>query len=77
MLDILPSVGALFGPMDILADLQQRLRAVRPSWEAIGERTGVSVNTIRKIAYGDRKNPQLRILEPLLNDDEIKRVKVA
>ena len=63
--------------MDILSDLQQRLRAVRSSWDVIGKRTGVSVHTIRKIAYGDRKNPQLRIIEPLLNDEAVKRAKVA
>ena len=57
--------------------LQKRLRAVRESWPEIAKRTGVSIHTIRKIAYGDRKNPSMRIVGPLLGDAEVMGEKEA
>ncbi|MFM2193997.1 MAG: hypothetical protein RLZZ460_667 [Chloroflexota bacterium] len=56
--------------MDI-STLQKRLRGVRDSWPEIAKRTGVSIHTIRKIAYGDRKNPSMKIVGPLLSDAEV------
>ena len=61
--------------MDILTDLQGRLRTLRDSWDELALRTGISVHTIRKIAYGDRKNPRLDTIEPLLNDKEVRGAK--
>jgi len=60
--------------MDI-QDLQNRLRSLRDEWPALAQRTGVSVHTIRKIAYGDRKNPGAAIVLPLVSDPTVLTVK--
>lgn len=62
--------------MDI-QDLQNRLRSVRDEWPQLAARTGVSVHTIRKIAYGDRKNPRADIVLPLLSDPVVMNAKAA
>jgi DNA-binding phage protein len=35
-------------------------------WPEIARQTGMSANTLRKLAYSDRKNPRLATIEPLL-----------
>lgn len=60
--------------MDI-QELQNRLRSLREEWPAIADRTGVSIHTIRKIAYGDRKNPRADIVLPLISDPVVLMVK--
>jgi transcriptional regulator with XRE-family HTH domain len=44
---------------------QLRLAGAR-QWPKIAERTGMSANTLRKMAYGDRKNPRIDTIEPLM-----------
>lgn len=52
-------------PVSTLADLRGALKADRSVWPVIARSTGVSENTLRKLAYGDRKNPQLNTIQPL------------
>lgn len=48
--------------------LRRRLRLEGAHrWPEIALRTGMSANTLRKMAYGDRKNPRLATIEPLLD----------
>jgi len=47
--------------------LRRRLRGEGAhKWPEIARETGMSANTLRKMAYGDRKNPRLATIEPLL-----------
>lgn len=47
--------------------LQGRLRAIgAKSWPGVAEATGIKYHQLRKIAYGDRSNPTLSTVEPLL-----------
>lgn len=47
--------------------LQRKLReAGAKAWPDIAATTGTSANTLRKIAYGDRTNPRIDTIEPLL-----------
>lgn len=51
----------------LLEQVKAQLRAVGPqSWKDIAEATGVKESALRKMAYGDRKNPRLSNLEPVL-----------
>lgn len=51
----------------IITELRQRLREVGPrGWPDISTATGVSVHLMRKIAYGDRMNPTLDKVQPLV-----------
>ena len=54
--------------------LVRRLKEIGPSgWPDIQEGSGVSVHLMRKIAYGDRKNPGIKTVEKLyawLRDNE-------
>ena len=46
--------------------LVRKLKEVGPAgWPAIQEGSGVSVHLMRKIAYGDRKNPGIKTVEKL------------
>jgi predicted transcriptional regulator len=55
-------------PPDLLAFVRSNLRAIGPKeWPAIAEATGKPLSTLRKIAYGDRKNPKLDTIEPIAN----------
>ena len=53
---------------DLLAFVIGSLRAAGPqAWPAIAAATGKPVSTLRKLAYGDRKNPRLDTIEPIAN----------
>lgn len=53
---------------DLLNFVRTSLRAVGArEWPAIAEATGKPLSTLRKIAYGDRKNPQLDTIQPIAN----------
>lgn len=53
---------------DLLSYVKTSLRAVGPKeWPAISAATGKPISTLRKIAYGDRKNPRLDTIEPIAN----------
>lgn len=55
-------------PTDLLDFVRSNLRAVGPrAWPAISEATGKPLSTLRKIAYGDRKNPKLDTIQPIAN----------
>ena len=48
--------------------LRRRLKETGASrWEAIAEATGVSPRLPSKIAYGDRDNPRIETIQPLLD----------
>lgn len=48
--------------------LRGKLREVGAArWAELAAATGTSANTLRKIAYGDRTNPRIDTIEPLLN----------
>ena len=53
---------------EIVSYLRRKLReAGGPSeWEAIATKTGVAKSLPRKIAYGDRLNPGVEKIQPLL-----------
>lgn len=52
----------------ILQPLIDRLRAAGPArWEAIADAAGVSKALPRKLVYGDRDNPTVQTIEPLMN----------
>lgn len=51
----------------LLTKVRLKLREVGPkAWPEIAEATGVKESALRKMAYGDRKNPRLSNLEPVL-----------
>lgn len=52
-------------PISTLPALRDALRADRKAWPAVSKATGVPENTLRKLAYGDRKNPTLNTVQPL------------
>lgn len=57
----------------ILQYLKRRLRDVGPGqWEIIAEQAGVAKTLPRKVAYGDRENPGVQTVQPLL--DYFKRI---
>jgi len=52
----------------VLGHLTQRLRAAGSArWEAIADAAGVAKSLPRKIAYGDRDNPGVRTIQPLID----------
>ena len=58
-------------PKDPLAFVKVRLRDAGPkAWPAIAKSTGKPLSLIRKIAYGDRRNPRIDSLMPLLRHFE-------
>lgn len=51
----------------ILPRLREALKRAGPAaWPQIAEATGETVHGLRKLAYGDRKNPSLRTVQRLL-----------
>lgn len=52
----------------LIDHLRRRLRAVGASrWQGIAQAAGVSPRLLPKIAYGDRDNPRVRTIQPLLD----------
>jgi len=52
--------------VSILDRVRANLKSAGPkAWEDIERLTSVSRHTCRKIAYGDRKNPTLEIIQPI------------
>ena len=52
----------------IIDYLMRRLREAGPDrWELIAEEAGIAKTLPRKIAYGDRKNPGTKTIQPLLD----------
>lgn len=52
----------------ILQPLVARLRAIPSTrWEAVAEAAGVAKTLPRKLATGDRPNPGVQTIEPLLD----------
>lgn len=50
----------------ILESVVAHLRALGPkAWQPVADATEVSIHTIRKIAYKDRKNPGIQTVEKL------------
>lgn len=48
--------------------LKRRLREAGASrFEAISDRTGVTLSFIRKFCYGSRENPRIQTIQPLLD----------
>lgn len=54
--------------MDSIVDVvKRRLREAGPaSWEAIADAAGVSKALPRKIVYGERANPRVLTIQPLV-----------
>lgn len=51
----------------ILPRLREALKRAGPAaWPQIAESTGETVHGLRKLAYGDRKNPSLKTVQSLL-----------
>jgi hypothetical protein len=51
----------------IIDYLKRKLREAGPArWEPIAERVGCAKTLPRKIAYGDRENPGVETIQPLL-----------
>lgn len=51
----------------IIEQLKARLRAAGPSrWEPIALEAGVAKSLPRKLVYGDRENPGVNTIQPLL-----------
>lgn len=86
-IDALPKVGYKRGMNEpILTYLKRKLREAGPKrWPAIGELTGCSVHTMRKVAYNDIDNPGIVTMQPLLDlfyavdrgERELPEIKVA
>lgn len=51
----------------ILEYLKRRLNDAKGEWPKIAEASGVPYDTIAAIAQGERENPTLRSVQPLLN----------
>lgn len=52
----------------ILSPLIDRLREAGPSkWEAIATQAGVAKTLPRKLVYGDRENPRVLTVQPLID----------
>jgi DNA-binding Xre family transcriptional regulator len=52
--------------MDTLRSLVNQLQARKKRWPEISERSGVSINTLRKIGMGYVKNPRTKTVDKLL-----------
>lgn len=47
--------------------LRTRLRALgRASWPEVAQQSGCALSLLRKVAYGDRTNPGVETIQPLL-----------
>jgi hypothetical protein len=59
----------------IIARLKRQLREAGPAlWEAIAVECGVKKTLLRKIAYGDRENPGVKTVQPLITFfDEVEK----
>lgn len=63
---------------NILLSLQTSLKTLgRAAWPDVSKATGISENTLRKLAYGDRPNPSLDIVQPLLTYFKTKKKRVT
>ena len=52
----------------VLDSLRRKLKQVPPSeWERIANEAGVAKTLPRKIAYGDRLNPGVNTIQPLID----------
>lgn len=52
----------------ILDPLIDRLKAAGPArWERIAERAGIAKSLPRKLVYGDRANPTVQTIQPLID----------
>lgn len=52
----------------ILTPLVDRLRAVPPSlWESVAREAGCAASLPRKLVYGDRENPRILTIQPLVD----------
>lgn len=52
----------------ILSPLIDRLREAGPAnWEAIAAQAGVAKTLPRKLVYGDRENPRVLTVQPLID----------
>ncbi len=52
----------------ILQPIIDRLRAEGPSsWERIAKEAGVAPSLPRKLVYGDRENPRVQTIQPLVD----------
>lgn len=52
----------------ILAPIVERLKAAGPTrWEPIADRAGVARSLPRKLVYGDRANPTVGTIQPLID----------
>lgn len=63
-----PETGLRCRAMEPILDyLSRKLREATPRrWGAISDATGVKPHALRKLAYGDKPNPGLAIVQPLL-----------
>lgn len=53
---------------NVLDYLKRKLREAGPSsWDAIAAECGIAKTLPRKIAYGDRDNPGIQTVQPLLS----------
>ena len=53
---------------NVIDYLKRKLREAGPSrWEAIAMECGVAKTLPRKLAYGDRENPGIQTVQPLLD----------
>lgn len=60
--------GQQMQPTDLLAYVKSELRAVGPrAWPQIAAAIGKPESLLRKIAYGNRKNPRLDSIQPIAN----------
>lgn len=64
-----PNIGITMQAMESIMDyLRRKLGEAGPKrWEAIANEAGVAQTLPRKIAYGDRDNPKVETVQPLLN----------
>lgn len=54
--------------VDLLSYVRNGLKtAGAKSWPDIAEASGKPLSLLRKIAYGDRKNPRLDTIQPIAN----------
>ena len=62
----------------IVAYLKRKLLASgAPSWDAIAAECGVAKSLPRKLAYGDRVNPRIQTVQPLVDYFHAQDLRVA
>lgn len=65
--DGVPFAGYVMGMSDVLQALVRRIRAIPSAqWESLAREAGCAVTLPRKLAYGDRANPRIQTIQPLL-----------